>query len=98
MREIRARVFKASWPGLSRPPTWFGASSPRKQPAEAKNPAFVGLCIGPCQYQTHLCGSAAWMAGTSRDKPGHDDKSSKAQSAKTGSTANAISALSMSFR
>jgi len=37
---------QASWPGLSRPSTWFGASSASKQGAQAKSFTSVGPCNG----------------------------------------------------
>ena len=57
-----AAALKVSWPGLSRPSTWFGASSARKQPAEAESLAFVGLCGRPRRYEARLCSRAAWTA------------------------------------
>ena len=64
--EICGRVFKASWPGLSRPSTWFGASSARKQPAEAEKPR---VCRALQRTATIPDSSSPQGGADSRDKP-----------------------------
>jgi hypothetical protein len=58
--------------GLSRLSTWFGASNVRER---GKGESFVPakLCCRPPQAG-RLEALHAWIAGTSLDKPGHDDK------------------------
>src|SRR5208282_622864 len=65
--------FGASWPGLSRPSTWLGARSARKQAAEAKKLHGCGPCNGPCRCRTR---SLQRRGVDGRDKPGHDDSGS----------------------
>src|SRR5208282_1953425 len=58
--------------GLVPASTWFGASSARKQYADAKNLT----CGGPRQYQSRLLRQ---RGVDGRDKPGHDDRGASAK-------------------
>ena len=55
---------RASWPGLSRLSTWFGASNVRER-GKGENFAPAKLCCGPPQVGPVFEALPAWIAGTS---------------------------------
>jgi hypothetical protein len=59
-------------PGIARLSTRFGASSVRNYTTEAENLRISSFLQQATNTGTCICCAAAWMAGTSQDKPGHD--------------------------
>jgi hypothetical protein len=61
----------ASWPGLSRPSTWFGAANARKRAIEAEK-----ICnCKPLPQAAPMSDRSLQRQGVDdRDKPGHDGK------------------------
>ena len=94
MERIRGRVFKASWPGLSRPSTVVRRIERPQAASRGEKPCVCTLL----QRTAPIPNSSLRQGGVDgRDEPGHDDKGSKAQSARTGPTADAISATPSSL-
>jgi hypothetical protein len=68
---------RASWPGLSRPSTWFGATNDQKRVTQSE-----GLVLSVLMPVAVVSVSSLRRRGVdSRDKPGHDGRRSGAPAA-----------------
>ena len=72
----RETGLEASWPGLTRPPTRFGAANDGKGDGEVKK----RWLLGACDHPSRLCqGSSLMRRGVDgRVKPGQDGRGSEA--------------------